>query len=104
MMSSVSILGILAVFASVSPPLVFAESDRTQVVAQDMRDLTGPCRSAMREASTMELLAQGECCSDAGGFCGCSRGKVRCCNGTTPPSCASCRSDGQWSLMPGPAE
>ena len=107
MMSSVLILVMLAVFTSVSPPLVFAQSEPTEVIGQDMLDSAGPlgdaCRSAMLEASIMGLLAQGECCSNAGGFCGCSERKVRCCNGTTPPSCV-CRSDGQWSLMSGPAK
>jgi hypothetical protein len=36
--------------------------------------------------------AQRHCCGNAGGFCGCARGKVRCCNGQVAAGCA-CRGD-----------
>ena len=101
MISSVFVLVIMAVFASVFPPSVFAQPQRTEVVEQVSGEA---CQPTMLRISAVEPLAQGGCCSNAGGFCGCSQGKVRCCNGTIAIGQCSCRSDGPWSVTSGPSD
>ncbi len=49
-----------------------------------------PC--AAPSAAMAGDTAQRHCCGNAGGFCGCARGKVRCCNGQVAAGCA-CRGD-----------
>ena len=107
MMRSVLMIVILGVYASVSPPLVLAQPERAGIVPQDVRDPAGRAGDVcppVLQASSMELLAQGGCCSNDGGFCGCTQGKVRCCNGTIAPSPCSCRSVGPWSATSGSSD
>jgi len=106
MMRSVFTIAILVVYASIAPPLVLAQPERAEPVSQDIRDSAGlrgdVCPPVMLEASSTDLLAQGSCCSNDGGFCGCTQGKVRCCNGTIT-SC-SCHSVGPWSVTSGSSD
>jgi hypothetical protein len=108
MMRSVLMIVILGVYASVSPPVVFAQPERAEIVPQDVRQPAGlardVCPAVILQDSSMELLAQGDCCSNAGGFCGCTQGTVRCCNGTIAPSPCSCRSVGPWSVTSGSSD
>lgn len=41
---------------------------------------------AAEQGDTQELAQQG-CCSWHDGVCGCSNGRVKCCDGTLSPSC-----------------
>jgi len=86
-----------------------------QSVPADGPAVAGPVQTALIAGSAMDdcqspavawpdsALAQKSCCSGAGGFCGCSGGKVRCCNGDIAASCA-CRADTSPDAAIGPQQ
>jgi hypothetical protein len=95
MWRSVPFLAILTLLVSVPAMAPGAEPPRV-VVATDQASATADspvegCQSP-GAANMEDTLVQRSCCSGAGGFCGCSGGKMRCCNGDIAPACA-CRAD-----------
>lgn len=50
------------------------------------------CMELNEQGLSPEELAQRGCCSWHKGVCGCSNGRVRCCDGTLSPSC-TCATD-----------
>ena len=91
-----SIASLVLVTAFVTLPHVAASAPpersalpRVEAEAADPSALACPVVAA---ADPDAPPAQKGCCSGAGGFCGCSGGKMRCCNGDIAPSCA-CRAD-----------
>lgn len=51
------------------------------------------CSELEASGATAEILAKRGCCSHHKGVCGCSGGRVTCCDGTTSPSCTCHRDD-----------
>ena len=51
------------------------------------------CEELKASGESHELLAQRGCCSWHKGVCGCSNGRVTCCDGTTSPSCTCAKDD-----------
>ena len=52
------------------------------------------CTQLFDSGATSEQLAQRGCCSWHSGVCGCgSDGRVKCCDGTTSPSCTCHKAD-----------
>jgi hypothetical protein len=61
--------------------------------AAEQRARRDICLALRAEAASPEELAKRGCCSWHGGVCGCSGGRVVCCDGSFSPSC-TCRGDG----------
>lgn len=77
-----TILFMLAVVLSIQA--VFATEN-----GKDETDKNTPtkCESPVASGTSKEVLAQSGCCSHHGGVCGCSSGRVTCCDGANSPSC-----------------
>ncbi len=73
----------------VAPPApVDAATVQAPVIAGSSMEECQSSASAAQDTT----LAQASCCSGKGGFCGCSGGKVRCCNGGEAAQCP-CRAN-----------
>jgi len=51
------------------------------------------CESLRQGGASPEQLAKSGCCSWHGGVCGCSLGRVTCCDGAFSPSCGCNKED-----------
>jgi hypothetical protein len=93
--SVINLLAVLTLVASPSQSAPVAPPDRADAATVQAPVIAGSavegCRSPAPAAQD-GTMAQKSCCSGAGGFCGCTGGKARCCNGDIAPSCA-CRAD-----------
>jgi len=51
------------------------------------------CDALRQSGTSPEQLAKSGCCSHHQGVCGCSFGRVQCCDGATSPSCTCNKED-----------
>src|SRR5215203_5518718 len=80
----------LSVLVTSVNPLWAASNYQYERTSQHAR--AALCREVATETKGHTVLAQQGCCSWHSGVCGCSGGRVTCCDGTTSPTCG-CNSD-----------
>ncbi|MBJ6799927.1 hypothetical protein [Geomonas propionica] len=88
------ILSTTTAFAADLPPVLTAPQNIESVLA------ASPVKDELCKATTSEKdeLGRRGCCSWHGGVCGCSDGRVVCCDGSYSPSC-TCHHEDQPSQM-----
>ncbi len=57
------------------------------------------CNQLRESGASDEFLAQRGCCSWHKGVCGCSGGRVTCCDGSLSPSCTCHKEDTQGIIL-----
>ena len=63
------------------------EVPQGQIAPAASPDKASICEQLKAEGATPQQLAQRGCCSWHGGVCGCSVGRIICCDSTLSPSC-----------------
>lgn len=69
-------------------PLIFASLSFAEINRETSAENQCPA-----EQISIDLFAGQGCCSHHGGQCGCSGGRVKCCDGTLSPSCGCMKDD-----------
>ncbi len=70
----------------------YAGKPPTQEARERLEASIHVCEGLRAGHADEQQIAQRGCCSWHSGVCGCSRGRVTCCDGTTSPSC-TCNSE-----------
>lgn len=63
-----------------------------------MSEKAQACQTLRESGASGEKLAQSGCCSWHQGVCGCSGGRVTCCDGSVSPSCGCNKDDPPGTL------
>lgn len=83
-------------FAAEKEPINIAPETKTQISDKQQPPISQINCSAI---SDKILLARSGCCSWHGGVCGCSGGRVVCCDGTYSPSCGCHHDETQTKVI-----
>ena len=79
-----------ALMLAVSPQLIGADLSQSDVITTT---ISQTCEDLKQSGATAEQLARRGCCSWHDGVCGCSGGRIVCCDGSYSPSCTCNKSD-----------
>lgn len=88
------IMGLVVVLMGILVVPVFAEDTPITTLEQPSANVAAPValRSPCPPSAEREIVARQGCCSWHDGVCGCSYGRVVCCDGSYSPSC-TCNHD-----------
>ena len=74
---------VLALFLGITLAMV----PGTALLEESTVSKTTECQKLRLAGASSEEIARGGCCSHHGGVCGCSGGRIVCCDGVFSPSC-----------------